>query len=55
MKSYYVTFYLAGRPVCARRQKAATQELAEMMAEFSLMCLFPNVNYDRVDSEEVTA
>lgn len=51
---YHVTFYYRSSPVCSTLERAETKEDAGLKAEFRLMCLFPNVNYDNVTINECT-
>lgn len=48
MKSYYVLFTYKGKKVCYTYRRASSPEEAEEMAEFGLMCHYPNVRYDSV-------
>lgn len=48
MKSYYVLFTNKGQKVCSTYKRAESAADAEMMAEFSLICHYPNVSYDSV-------
>lgn len=45
MKAYYVMFYNEGKKVCGTWKRTENKEDACIMAEFSLMCHFPNVSY----------
>lgn len=45
MKSYYVMFYNGDKKVCGTRKRANSKEEACMMAEFALICHYPNVTY----------
>lgn len=45
MKSYYVMFYNGNKKVCGVWKRTENKEDACIMAEFSLMCHFPNVSY----------
>ena len=45
MRSYYVMFYNNGNKVCGTWIRANNADDACMMAEFSLMCHYPNVSY----------
>ena len=46
MKSYYVIFTLNKKDICGCWKRANSEEDAMMMAEFSLMCHYSNVEYD---------
>ena len=49
---YNVMFYYHSSAVCSTLERAETQEEAGLQAEFRLMSLFPNVNYDNVTVNE---
>lgn len=48
MKSYYIGFYKNNKMVCGKYQKAYNRENAMLLAEFSLLCNYQNVEYDGV-------
>ena len=45
MKSYYVMFYNGNNKVCGTWKRANNADDACMMAEFALICHYPNVSY----------
>ena len=45
MKRYYVMFYNENKAVCGTYQSANNKEEACLMAEFTLICHYPNVEY----------
>ena len=48
MKSYYIGFYKNNKMICGKYQKADNRENAMLLAEFSLLCNYQNVEYDDV-------
>lgn len=44
-KSYYIIFYNGYDKVCGTEKRAKDKEEAIMMAEFSIMAHYPNVEY----------
>lgn len=48
MKSYYIGFYKHNKIVCGKYQTADNRENAMLLAEFSLLCNYQNVEYDSV-------
>lgn len=48
MKSYYIVFYKNNKIVCGKYQKADNRENGMLLSEFSLLCNYPNVEYDDV-------
>ena len=45
MRSYYVMFYNGNNKVCGTWKRANNADDACIMAEFALMCHYPNVLY----------
>lgn len=45
MKSYYVLFFDGVNKVCGTWKKANNKEEACVLAEFAIMCHYPNVKY----------
>ena len=45
MKSYYVMFYNGNEKVCGTWKRANNEDDACMMAEFALICHYPNISY----------
>lgn len=48
MKSYYIGFYKNNKMICGKYQKADNKENAMLLAEFSLLCNYKNVEYNNV-------
>ena len=45
MKAYYIIFYNGNEKICGTWKRANNKEDACLMAEFGLICQFPNVKY----------
>ena len=45
MKTYYVMFYNNNKKVCGTWKRAKDKDEACMLADFSIMCHYPNVEY----------
>jgi len=49
MKKFYVVFYKDDKSVCCTHQEGKDADDASENAELTLLCRFPNVNYDKVE------
>lgn len=49
MKSYYIMFYNNYEKICGCRKQARDEEHASLLAEFSLICHYPNALYDKIE------
>ena len=53
MKKYLITFYHNYNRVCSCIKEGKSQNDAELNAEYSLICKYPNVIYDTYECHEL--
>ena len=52
-KEYLVTFFKRKTKICSGRIKSTSLEDAKLDADFKMLLLFPNVEYDDITAEEI--